>query len=78
MLLYPPLSISTIVRRYPSWIDVAISDAIIRKEPSPTRTYTSRSGAAILIPSPPAISYPIVEKPYSRWNCFGWRARHSL
>ena len=35
---------------------VTISCAIIRYEPSPTSGYTSRSGAAILMPSAPAIS----------------------
>jgi hypothetical protein len=35
---------------------VTISCAIIRYDPSPTRENTSRSGAAILIPSAPAIS----------------------
>ena len=44
---------------------VAISCAIIRYEPSPTREYTSRSGAAILIPNAPAISYPMQENAYS-------------
>ena len=42
-------------------IDVTISDGIIRYEPSPTSTYTSRLGSAILAPSPPAISKPMHE-----------------
>ena len=40
----------------PSDTAVTISWAIIRYEPSPTSAYTSRSGAAILTPSAPAIS----------------------
>ena len=40
----------------PSDTAVTISLAIIRYEPSPTSANTSRSGAAILIPSAPAIS----------------------
>ncbi len=30
-------------------------------------TNTSRSGAAIRMPMPPGISYPMQEKPYSTW-----------
>ncbi len=51
---------------WPIMTEVAISEFIIKYEPSPTITTTSRSGCAILTPSPPAISYPIQEKPYSR------------
>ena len=40
----------------PSWMEVTISCAIIRYEPSPTITNTSRDGSAIFTPSPPAIS----------------------
>ena len=39
-----------------SCTEVTISWAIIKYEPSPTSTYTSRLGSAILIPRPPAIS----------------------
>ena len=41
---------------WPCRIDVAISEFIIRYEPSPTMTTTSRSGRASLTPMPPAIS----------------------
>ena len=47
---------STILSLTPSWTAVTISWAIIRNEPSPTITKTSRSGAASLTPRPPAIS----------------------
>ena len=57
---------------------VTSSCAIIRYEPSPTRTKTSRSGAASLTPRPPAISYPMQEYPYSTWYPFGSRVRHNL
>ena len=36
--------------------EVAISEFIIRYEPSPTMTTTSRAGSAIFTPMPPAIS----------------------
>ncbi len=39
-----------------SWTAVTSSWAIIRYDPSPTITNTSRSGSAIRIPIPPAIS----------------------
>ena len=52
----PPLSSSTMVSLAPSCTEVAISEFIMRYEPSPTITTTSRPGAASLTPSPPAIS----------------------
>ena len=47
---------STTVSFTCSWTAVSSSCDIIRYEPSPTRTNTSRSGAAIFTPRPPAIS----------------------
>ena len=47
---------TTMVSFTPSCTAVTISCAIIRYDPSPTSEYTSRSGAAILIPNAPAIS----------------------
>ncbi len=41
-------------------------------------TKTSRSGAAIFAPRPPAISYPMQLLPYSMWKFFGCVVRHSL
>ena len=52
----PRLSSTTMVSFLPSMTEVAISEFIIRYEPSPTMTITSRSGRAILTPRPPAIS----------------------
>ncbi len=46
----------TMLSLIPSDTAVTISCAIIRYEPSPTSANTSRSGAAILMPSAPAIS----------------------
>ena len=40
----------------PSCTAVTSSELSMRYDPSPTMTYTSRSGAAIFTPSPPAIS----------------------
>ena len=41
----------------PSITDVAISEFIIRYEPSPTMTNTSRSGAAIFTPRPTCVGF---------------------
>ena len=57
----PWLSTQTTTSLIPSCTAVTSSVAIIRYEPSPTMTNTSRSGAASLAPSPPAISYPMHE-----------------
>ena len=47
---------STTMTLTPSCTAVTSSVAIIRYEPSPTMTNTSRSGLAILTPIPPATS----------------------
>src|SRR6266511_3833238 len=57
----PPLSTRTTISLTPSATAVTSSWLIIRYEPSPTRTKTSRLGSASFTPSPPAISYPMHE-----------------
>ena len=52
----PRLSSSTMISFWPIMTEVAISEFIIRYEPSPSMTTTSRSGSAIFTPRPPAIS----------------------
>ena len=57
----PTLSISTTISFTPSCRAVTSSEDIMSQDPSPTMTNTSRSGAAIRTPSPPATSYPMHE-----------------
>ena len=57
----PWLSTSTTMSFAPSPTAVVSSPGDMRYEPSPSRTNTSRSGAARRAPMPPGISYPMHE-----------------
>jgi len=78
MLEKPWLSSTTTLSLCPSCTEVAISDDIIRKEPSPTTTYTSRDGSAILDAEAARDLVAHARVAVLEVVAAGWRVRHSL